>query len=64
MAVSPHGVLGRETCRHTPGFSDSTAIVVQKPATLWLNRLFLSPTSRMLPGIDLLAGGAHVLGAS
>src|SRR6266852_5519300 len=36
MAVSPYRALGSQACQHSPVFSDSTAILVRKPATLWL----------------------------
>src|SRR6516225_2674223 len=36
VAVSPYGSLGGEGCQYTPGFSDSTGILVRKRATLWL----------------------------
>ena len=43
LAASPYRVLGREECRPDPVFSDSTAILVRKLATLWLKPPMLCP---------------------
>jgi len=43
MAVSPYGDLGREGCQYNAVFSDSTAILMRKPATLWLKPPLLGP---------------------